>query len=405
MAAAGKQNRQPDKLTTKHSKDLNLGIKSFGLEFTIDKLHEFATIHKKPIVSVGSGNGILEFSYEKKYGQQIVCVDPHVKSGKSWNPSTGKQDAITYKVPDFATVDDLIKRPELVGNSVLILNWCIPSSQMLTGKVGYDLEAVVKLRPVGFFTVVENIDAERTMEGGAGSAEFHAYLKSQLKSQQPFYVPVQIITLKDTKKHKSIQLWQRSNLAKTQLPPQISIETLNKEDLEIDIESEITLQLVKIEEQLDKMESDAERLVFIDKLIKGAKNGTTNPSLLPMIFMIRQTLVSDAANQAKTVPVKQPSASAAANQAKTVSVKQPSESAAASKPASPVGFCQKCKKVASSRCAKCKSVFYCGQEHQKEDWPNHKSVCAELTNAAAASKPAAAKPGGYSPHTWFHHCY
>lgn len=33
-------------------------------------------------------------------------------------------------------------------------------------------------------------------------------------------------------------------------------------------------------------------------------------------------------------------------------------------------------------CAKCKSVWYCGKQHQKEDWPFHKQICRALTEVA-----------------------
>lgn len=30
------------------------------------------------------------------------------------------------------------------------------------------------------------------------------------------------------------------------------------------------------------------------------------------------------------------------------------------------------------KCSRCKIAFYCGVEHQKQDWPNHKKVCSKL---------------------------
>lgn len=39
------------------------------------------------------------------------------------------------------------------------------------------------------------------------------------------------------------------------------------------------------------------------------------------------------------------------------------------------GECNVCKKKCSSSCARCKKVFYCGSEHQKQDWKSHKLNC------------------------------
>lgn len=37
--------------------------------------------------------------------------------------------------------------------------------------------------------------------------------------------------------------------------------------------------------------------------------------------------------------------------------------------------CVICNEVAPFKCTACKSVNYCGAEHQKKDWPNHKINC------------------------------
>ncbi|TPX40160.1 hypothetical protein SeLEV6574_g06752 [Synchytrium endobioticum] len=42
-------------------------------------------------------------------------------------------------------------------------------------------------------------------------------------------------------------------------------------------------------------------------------------------------------------------------------------------------FCVVCRSTqALKQCARCYSVYYCGQDHQKEDWKLHKSVCDRL---------------------------
>ncbi|KAJ8680306.1 hypothetical protein QAD02_016093, partial [Eretmocerus hayati] len=39
------------------------------------------------------------------------------------------------------------------------------------------------------------------------------------------------------------------------------------------------------------------------------------------------------------------------------------------------GKCEVCGDPATTRCASCRLVFYCGRAHQKEHWPNHKKSC------------------------------
>eukprot|EP00727_Mastigamoeba_balamuthi_P011829 m51a1_g7269 hypothetical protein (260) ;mRNA; r:212630-213409 len=40
------------------------------------------------------------------------------------------------------------------------------------------------------------------------------------------------------------------------------------------------------------------------------------------------------------------------------------------------GPCAVCGQESTARCAGCKRVFYCGQEHQRADWPAHRAVCS-----------------------------
>lgn len=39
------------------------------------------------------------------------------------------------------------------------------------------------------------------------------------------------------------------------------------------------------------------------------------------------------------------------------------------------GPCNVCQKSSTTRCGRCKSVYYCGPEHQKGDWKQHSKVC------------------------------
>eukprot|EP00455_Lapot_gusevi_P031488 TRINITY_DN3415_c0_g1_i1.p1 TRINITY_DN3415_c0_g1~~TRINITY_DN3415_c0_g1_i1.p1 ORF type:complete len:171 (+),score=42.60 TRINITY_DN3415_c0_g1_i1:69-581(+) len=47
-------------------------------------------------------------------------------------------------------------------------------------------------------------------------------------------------------------------------------------------------------------------------------------------------------------------------------------------------FCNVCRGAtaqgaALQRCAGCKCVFYCGQDHQKADWKAHKTLCKQIS--------------------------
>ena len=45
--------------------------------------------------------------------------------------------------------------------------------------------------------------------------------------------------------------------------------------------------------------------------------------------------------------------------------------------------CSKCGKTDGElkRCAQCKLTYYCGQDCQKQHWPEHKQICKETAKA------------------------
>jgi hypothetical protein len=46
--------------------------------------------------------------------------------------------------------------------------------------------------------------------------------------------------------------------------------------------------------------------------------------------------------------------------------------------------CQVCGVLADNMaCGRCKSVLYCGKDHQKQDWKVHKKVCAQMAQIQA----------------------
>ena len=49
-------------------------------------------------------------------------------------------------------------------------------------------------------------------------------------------------------------------------------------------------------------------------------------------------------------------------------------------------ICVICHKTASHRCSRCKCVYYCSKEHQKEDWNlSHKSTCGKTIDSTNAN--------------------
>lgn len=114
------------------------------------------------IISVGSGLGKWEKSFENETKRQIICVDP---DPESFNRPNENESEDIYHRPDFPLVDDLIKfDPSVVGNCILLLLW--PTPNLST----YDIEAVFKLKPNHVVTVYETI-------GGAGGEQFHIWLQ------------------------------------------------------------------------------------------------------------------------------------------------------------------------------------------------------------------------------------
>ncbi|KAM7119814.1 LOW QUALITY PROTEIN: egl nine homolog 1 [Ciconia maguari] len=62
-------------------------------------------------------------------------------------------------------------------------------------------------------------------------------------------------------------------------------------------------------------------------------------------------------------------------------------------------YCELCGKMENLlRCGRCRSSFYCGKEHQRQDWKKHKLICRGGGAAAAAAAGGAAEPrGGHPP--------
>jgi hypothetical protein len=118
---------------------------------------------KNPIVSVGSGLGKYEKQIETQLNTSIICVDPNPTS---YNYLFEDEDTKNLHLPDYSTVDALLhKRPELIGNCNLLLAWPLPNDSE------YDIEAVVKLKPLNMVIIYETI-------GGAAGKQMHIWLNT-----------------------------------------------------------------------------------------------------------------------------------------------------------------------------------------------------------------------------------
>jgi hypothetical protein len=190
------------------NKYFNRGIRSFGIEVVLDALHKFLSAYpgKEPI-SVGSGNGILEHEYANEYCEHILCVDPEPLSFNSTDLTK------PFMKPTYRNVTELVvHQRELKGNCVLILNWCDPRPH-----ITYDYDAVLKLLPLAFFTILEP-------DGVAGSPKFHKFLRRTCA-----YVLIHNISLNGSMMDIRIQWWQRTVLQniKPSLPDVVESNLLN----------------------------------------------------------------------------------------------------------------------------------------------------------------------------------
>lgn len=134
------------------------GVLLLGPENVHEYFRNLVHVSKFPIISVGSGNGVIERELEAAFGIRIVCVDP---TPLSWSlPSTD------YRPPDFANMADLAThRPDLVGRCNLFINWAYPTH-------AYDMEAVMLMQPRNMITICD-VGPMR----GAGGRMFHSWMQ------------------------------------------------------------------------------------------------------------------------------------------------------------------------------------------------------------------------------------
>ena len=139
---------------------MNKGITCFGIEQVMLNMEAFVSSYKDiPLVSVGSGNGLLENEINSKCNVNIICVDP--------DPSSYSKPPIVIQ-PHYNYVKDLINaKPIIVNNCLLLLNWCNPNMSE------YDYEAIKLLKPVAFIAIYEE---HYHSYGAAGGIKFYEYI-------------------------------------------------------------------------------------------------------------------------------------------------------------------------------------------------------------------------------------
>lgn len=144
----------------KNQHKYSTGVLLLGPGNIEEYLKKVGQISSFPIISIGSGNGVIEKEIEESLGIEIICVDP---TPLSWSLSTDESKA---HMPDFPTVADLARdRPDLIGKCNIFVNWAYPTHC-------YDMEALLVLKPRNVVTVVD-VGPLR----GAGGRSFHTWMK------------------------------------------------------------------------------------------------------------------------------------------------------------------------------------------------------------------------------------
>jgi hypothetical protein len=142
----------------------NTAIKSFGEDTIINIISSFYNTYKLPIVSVGSGLGLIEYiTHTINPDINFICVDPDPMNFPS---DANKYISKPFIQPQYNYVDDL--PPELINNCILFLNWCCPNESM------YDYDAIIKLKPKAVLSIIEKFGGS---DGCAGGSEFFIWSK------------------------------------------------------------------------------------------------------------------------------------------------------------------------------------------------------------------------------------
>lgn len=128
----------------------------------VGNMHEYVKnllqISNLKLISVGSGNGVIEKNLEQKFEIEIICIDP---TPLAWSLSIEEN-----KLPQYKTTNELINcNNNLINNCNLIINWSYPDFY-------YDLESIIMLKPRNIIIITDLSEHH-----GAGGYELHEFMK------------------------------------------------------------------------------------------------------------------------------------------------------------------------------------------------------------------------------------
>lgn len=145
-------------VTKTHSAWISKGIKKFNLDDVLDFIESFG--FDIPLVSVGSGNAFFEWLLCNLYPKlKIIMIDPEPFSFGGL-PSdivhymSNPKSRFSYLETKCETehyykyTENLVKkRPSIVGNCNILLNWPDPNYNI------YDYDSIVALKPRNFMAI------------------------------------------------------------------------------------------------------------------------------------------------------------------------------------------------------------------------------------------------------------
>ena len=178
-------------------RSVNPLIKYFGLDVMCKLSRRIADIGRDgPIISIGSGQGIIEGFMSYMTGVDIICIDPNPSSYQKipeqdlTHSRAASVVGIMRKLPLFRNIKHYIDSGEELQNITLIINW--PSPGQI---VPWDINAIKVLKP-------KNIVVLFDMFGVAGSYE----LTTWLSTFDEIYTPIEreihkSLNISNTSKH------------------------------------------------------------------------------------------------------------------------------------------------------------------------------------------------------------
>ena len=181
---------KPDKML----KYLNIALKSFGIDKCLHLfsrfLESFPITLPMPIISVGSGNAYFEFLISTMHKREITCVDPNPRSFRINVRENSHQ--IVFIEPKFRTVDELIllNNRNQYNNCLLILNWPDPQNH---NEQMYDLDAIIKLKPNGFFIIYDSNGVSgsnkmiQLLDSRSNTISFNEKLSYELLNKEEYF--------------------------------------------------------------------------------------------------------------------------------------------------------------------------------------------------------------------------